>query len=305
MSKKIIITGATGLIGNKLVKKLVKRNDQVVVFSRNAQKAKSIVPNATDYVDWNYNKPETWKNYLENSDAVIHLAGVNLFAKRWSEEFKYEILESRQKSTKNLVDTIKSCNNKPEVFISASGVGYYGNSGDNMLNEDSAVGKDFLADVCKVWESESKQVESFSVRSVQVRTGLVLSTEDGALKQMLPAFRFFVGGPFGNGKQWASWIHIDDIVGIYLHAIDKKNLNGAVNASAPSPVKMNEFAKTLGKVMNRPSLVPVPEFVLKLVVGEAAEVITASQRIDVNKILKNGYNFKFEILEKALRNLLK
>ncbi len=165
-------------------------------------------------------------------------------------------------------------------------MGYYGDSGNDVLTENSAVGNDFLADVCKVWESESKQVESVGVRSVQVRTGLVLSTEDGALKQMLPAFRFFVGGPLGNGKQWASWIHIDDIVGIYLHAIDNENLNGAVNASAPNPVKMNEFAKTLGNVMNRPSLFPVPKFVLKLVVGEAAEVITASQRIDVNKIIK-------------------
>ena len=141
----------------------------------------------------------------------------------------------------------------------------------------------FLADVCEVWESEARKIGESGIRNVQIRTGLVLSPEDGALKQMLPAFKFFIGGPLGNGKQWSSWLHIDDIVGIYLHAIDNKNLSGAVNAAAPNPVRMKEFAKTLGKVLNRPSIFPVPKFVLKIVVGEAAEVVTASQKVDAQK----------------------
>lgn len=303
--KRIIVTGATGLIGQKLVKDLIDRGDEVIVFSRNAEKAKSIFPRALECVEWNYRKPDLWKSKLENSDVVIHLAGINLFSKRWNDDFKKAVLESREVSTNNLVEVIKSCANKPEVFISASGVGYYGDCGETVLNENSLKGNDFLADVCEVWESESVNVEASGVRSVQVRTGLVLSPEDGALKQMLPAFKFFIGGPLGNGKQWSSWLHIDDIVGIYIYAIENKNLSRAVNAASPNPVRMKEFANTLGKVLNRPSLFPVPKFVLKIVVGEAAEVVTASQRVDVKKLLRSGYVFKFENLEDALRKLLK
>lgn len=305
MSKRIIITGATGLIGRKLVRALIQRGDDVIVFSRDAEKAKSFFPKAMESVEWNYQYPEQWKSKLDNSDAVIHLAGVNLFSKRWNDEFKKSIIESRQVSTKNLVDAIKSCNKKPEVFISASGIGYYGDCGDQILSEESYTGSDFLANVCKLWESEAKTVETFGVRSVQIRTGLVLSSEEGALKQMLPPFRFFIGGYLGNGKQWASWLHIDDIVEIYLHAIDNLSLTGSLNATAPNPIRMNEFAKTLGKVLNRPSFFPVPKSVLKLVVGEAAEVVISSQRINSKKLVESGYKFKFESLEAALKDLLK
>lgn len=305
MAKKIVITGATGLIGKKLVNVLLNRGDEVIIFSQNAKNAKSIFPKAKKCVEWDYRKPELWKSKLENSDAVIHLAGINLFSKRWNDSFKKAVLESREVSTKNLVEAIQSCTNKPEVFISASGIGYYGDCGDNFLSEDFPSGNDFLSNVCKVWESEARKIEQLGVRSVQIRTGLVLSTEDGALKQMLPPFKLFVGGPLGNGKQWASWLHIDDIVGIYIHAIDNEKLNGAINAASPNPIRMKEFAATLGKVLNRPSLFPVPNFMLKLVVGEAAEVVTASQRVDVKKLIVSGYKFKFENLTDTLRDLLK
>jgi uncharacterized protein (TIGR01777 family) len=305
MAKKIVITGATGLIGKKLVNVLLNRGDEVIIFSRNAKNAKSIFPKAKKCIEWDYRKPELWKSKLENSDAVIHLAGINLFSKRWNDSFKKAVLESREVSTKNLVEAIQSCTNKPEVFISASGIGYYGDCGDNFLSEDFPSGNDFLSDVCKVWESEARKIEQLGVRSVQIRTGLVLSTEDGALKQMLPPFKLFVGGPLGNGKQWASWLHIDDIVGIYIHTIDNEKLNGAINAASPNPIRMKEFAATLGKVLNRPSLFPVPNFMLKLVVGEAAEVVTASQRVDVKELIVSGYKFKFENLTDTLRNLLK
>lgn len=304
MSKRIIITGATGLIGKKLAASLINRGDKVIIFSRDAEKAKSVFPNAIDCVEWNYRNPDSWKSKLENADAVIHLAGINLFSKRWNDDFKKEVLKSREVSTKNLVDAIKSCTNKPEVFISASGIGYYGDCGDTVLDEKSPKGNDFLADVCEVWESESQKIGDYGIRNVQIRTGLVLSPEDGALKQMLPPFKFFIGGPLGNGKQWASWLHIDDIVGIYLQALDIQQLQGAINAASLNPVRMKEFAKTLGKVLKRPSFFPVPQFALKIVVGEAAEVVTASQKIDANKILDSGYKFKFENLEDALRDLL-
>ena len=298
--KKVIVTGATGLIGKKLVSALIERNDEVVIFSRDIKKVRLIFPSIKEVIEWDYQKPELWNSNLENSDAVVHLAGSNLFAKRWNDEFKKSIIESRQVSTKNLVDAIKLCNKKPEVFISASGIGYYGDCSDCLLNEESTNGKDFLAEVCKIWESESTKVETANVRSVQIRTGLVLSPEDGALKQMLPAFKMFLGGPLGNGKQWSSWIHIDDIVGIYLHTIDNQNLSGAINATSPNPVTMKEFAKILGKVINRPSLFPVPKFMLRLVVGQAAEVVTASQRVIPDKLINCGYQFKFTSLELSL-----
>jgi uncharacterized protein (TIGR01777 family) len=305
MSKRIVVTGATGLIGKKLVNALVNRGDDVIVFGRNIERAKSLLPNADNYVEWNYKKPDNWNSEINGVDAVVHLAGINLFSKRWNDAFKKEVLESREVSTRNLADAIKSCSNKPGVFVSASGIGYYGDCGDNVLTEVSPAGNDFLADVCKVWESEAKKVEQSGVRSVQVRTGLVLSTEDGALKQMLPPFKFFIGGPLGNGKQWASWLHIDDIVGIYIHAIDNNQLSGAVNAASPKPARMKEFAQTLGKVLHRPALFPVPKFALKIVIGEAAEVVTASQRVDVKKLLDSGYKFRFENLNEALEDLLK
>jgi uncharacterized protein (TIGR01777 family) len=305
MSKRIIIIGATGLIGKKLTSALINRGDEVIVFSRNAARAKSIFPKAIDCVEWNYKKPEQWKSKLENSDAVIHLAGINLFAKRWNNDFKKTVLESRKLSTNNLVEAIKSVGKKPEVFISASGIGYYGDCGEAVLDETSPKGNDFLADVCDVWESEAQKIGDYGIRNVQIRTGLVLSPEDGVLKQMLLPFKLFIGGPLGNGRQWWSWLHIDDIVGIYLYALDNSQLQGPLNAASPNPLRMKEFANALGKVLKRPSLFPVPKFVLKIVIGETTEVVTASQRVDVKKIFESGYRFKFDNLEDALRDLLK
>lgn len=305
MSKKIIITGATGLIGKKLSKALANRGDEVTVFSRNIESAKKIIPYIKNCVTWNYRNPDEWKNHLDGKDAIVHLAGINLFSRRWNEKFKKDIVESREVSTRNLVQSLNDCKNKPKVFISASGVGYYGDGGDKILPEGSPKGNDFLADVCDVWERESQRANEYGIRNVQIRTGIVLSPEDGALKQMLLPFKLFIGGPLGSGKQWFPWLHIDDIIGIYIHAIDNKNLTGAVNAASPNIVRMKEFAKTLGKVIKRPSLFPVPEFVLRIVVGEAAETVVTGQRVSVDKLLKSEYKFGFENLEEALAELLR
>lgn len=305
MIKRIIITGATGLIGRKLSRELVNRGDEVIVFSRDIDKAKDIVPGASDYVKWDYKRPELWSDKINGSDAVIHLAGINIFSERWAALFKKKILVSREISTRNLVNAIEACSIKPKTFICASGVGYYGNGGETILTEDSPVGEDFLADVCKVWEEEAAKVETSGVRRVSVRTGIVLSKEDGALKQMLLPFKLFVGGALGNGKQWFPWLHIDDIVGIYLHAIDDEKLSGALNAASPNIVKMKEFANQLGNVMVRPSLFSVPRFALRLAIGDAADVVLSGQRVDVNKLLNSGYKFKYANLKEALTNLLK
>ena len=305
MSKKIVITGATGFIGKKLSKALAERGDEVTIFTRNVESAKKDFPFIKNFVKWNYKNPDEWKFHLDNKDAVIHLAGLNLFERRWNEDFKKLIIETREYSTKNLVLSIKDCKNRPEVFVSASGIGYYGNSGDTIVAEESTKGNDFLSDVCEVWEKESQKAGEYGTRNVQVRTGLVLSPEEGALKQMLLPFKFFVGGPLGNGKQWVSWLHIDDIVGIYIHAIDNTNLSGTVNAASPNPVKMKEFAKALGNVLNRPYFISVPKFLIRFSVGEAADVVLSGQRVDVTKILNSGYKFKFENLGETLKDLLK
>ncbi|HSL89664.1 MAG TPA: TIGR01777 family oxidoreductase [Ignavibacteriaceae bacterium] len=304
MAKKIIVTGATGLIGKKLCQALFDRGDEIIVFSRNIQSAKKKLPYIKNFVEWNYKNPVEWKNHLDGKDAVVHLAGVNLFSKRWNDNFKKVIVESRELSTRNLVQASKDCNIKPGVFVSASGVGYYGDGGETTLTEDSPGGNDYLADVCNMWEVESRKAGDYGIRNVQIRTGIVLSTEDGALKEMLLPFKLFVGGPLGNGKQWFPWIHISDIVSIYIHAIDNKNIYGPLNAANPSIVRMKVFAKTLGKVMKRPALFPVPEFVLTIVVGEAAGTVVTGQRVSVDKLLNSGYEFEFENLEAAIKNLL-
>lgn len=302
MSKKIIITGATGLIGKKLSNTLAERGDEITVFTRNIDFARNSLPFVKYFVKWNYNNPEEWKNHIDGKDAIVHLAGINLFSKRWNDNFKNNIIESRQLSTKNLVKALEDSESKPEVFISASGVGYYGNGGDTILSEDSPKGSDFLANVCSVWEGESQKAV---IRNVQIRTGIVLSLEDGALKQMIFPFKIFVGGPLGNGTQWFPWIHIEDIAAIYIHAIDNKNISGPLNAASPNIVRMKEFAKTLGKVMHRPSIFSVPEFILRILIGGAADTVVTGQRVSVDKLLMSGYKFKFDNLEYSLKELIK
>ena len=301
--KKIVITGATGSIGRILMQKLIARKDEVIIFTRNIEKAKSEIPDAVRYVKWDYQKPDEWKDQLTGVDAVVHLAGANLSSKRWNEEFKKLAYDSRVLSTRNLVQAISFVEKKPKTFICASAVGYYGNRYDEVLSEESLPGNDFMANLCKDWEKEAEKVEELGVRRVSVRTGLVLSKDEGVLIQLYLPYKLFVGGPLGNGRQWFPWIQIDDIVGIYLQAIDNADLTGAVNAASPGIVRMNEFAKTFGKVLHRPSLFKIPKFAMKIVAGEVADYAVMSQRTSVNKILNAGYKFKFESLEEALSNL--
>lgn len=302
--QKIIVTGATGLIGKKLCDELIRKGNNVYIFSRDVLSAKKIIPGAAGYVDWDYNKPDLWKHHLEDKDAVVHLAGAGVAGKRWNDEYKKIISDSRIVSTKNLAEAIIQCEVKPKVFVTSSGSGYYGNRGDETLSENENGGKDFLAQVCKDWESAASIVESNGIRRVSIRTGIVLSKEEGALKKMLLPFKLFAGGPLGNGRQWFPWIHTDDIVNLYIHSIENESVQGAINASSPHQVTMKDFAKTLGKVLKRPSLFPVPEFILKIVIGEVASEIISSQRMDVIKVLKTGFKFRFEKLEDALINLL-
>ena len=246
----------------------------------------------------------SWIDELNGVDAVFHLAGANLGAKKWNDEYKKLAYDSRIVSTRNLVEAIKQTEQKPKAFICASAVGIYGNRYDEVLDENSSLGNDFMSNICKDWEKEAEKAEQFGVRRVSIRTGLVMQNDEGVLKKMLLPFKLFIGGPLGSGRQWFPWIHIDDIVGIYLHTIDDPNVTGAINGTAPGIVTMKQFAKTLGKNLSRPSLFPVPKFALKIAVGELGKYAVMSQRTSVDKILKAGYKFKFENLEEALRDLL-
>lgn len=302
--KKVIITGATGLIGRNLIKDLLKSNYKVTAIVRNKNKSSSIFPSEVELVQWDFNSKDNLSDSLENAFSIIHLAGAGVFAKRWNKFYKNEIYFSRVESTKLLVDKISRLNNKPESFVVASGVGYYGNRGDEILSEDSKPGDDFLAKVCIDWEKEASKVQQFGVRWASIRTGIVLSKEDGALKKMLPPFKFFVGGSLGSGKQFFPWIHIKDIAGIYQFTIENPNCHGPINAAAPQVITMKDFSKELGRVLRRPSFFSVPEFVLKIILGEAASDIVSSQRISSEKIIQLGYKFNFSSLRDALNNLL-
>lgn len=304
MAKKIIITGATGLIGKSISSELVKKGEEIIVFTRNVEDAINKVPHASLYVKWEYNKTDEWKEYIDNSYAVIHLAGANLFNRRWSKKYKRIITDSRIKSTQNLVKAISEVQNKPEVLICSSAVGFYGNSGDKTLTEDSVPGNDFLADLCFQWEKTAEEVESFGVRRVSIRSGIVLSKNDGVFKKISLVFKLFAGGIIGSGNQWIPWIHINDIVNIYLFSL-YNNINGAVNAVSPNPVRMKEFADEMGKTLKRPLFIKVPEFLLKIILGETAEAALSSLRVIPQKLNNQNFKFQFENFSSSLRDLLK
>jgi len=303
MNRKIVITGATGLIGRELCEKLYEEGDEITIFTRDIKKGKEIFPYLNNFVEWNYNEPDVWRNELEEKYAVINLAGSNVFGKRWTTAYKTDIMDSRKLSTKNIVESIGQTKNKPKILISSSAAGYYGDRGDEKITEETSSGTDFLASVCKSWESEAQEVEKIGIRRVSIRTGIVLSSREGALKKMLLPFRLFVGGSIGSGKQWFPWIHVEDLINIYFFALNNET-NGAINGTSPNPVRMREFAKTLGKVLHRPSFFTVPEFALKLAIGEGAQSILSSLRIIPKKLIQNSFRFKYEKLEPALISLL-
>ena len=270
---RVAIAGASGLIGSELSAALSARGDEVVKLPRY--------------------RSAPWT--LQGADAVVNLAGANVGGKRWSPEYKKEILDSRVLTTRALVDL------KPPLLINASAVGYYGGRGDETLDESAAPGRDFLAGVVTAWEAEAARAPG---RSVFLRTGIVLSARGGALQQMLPPFKAFVGGPIGSGKQWFPWIHVADEVAAILWAVDRDALSGPVNLVAPGIVTMKEFARALGRALHRPALFPMPSAPLKLLLGEFAEVMLEGQRAVPRKLLADGFQFRFPDVDAALGNLL-
>ena len=248
-------------------------------------------------------RSETIKDVLERKDIIIHLAGENIMAKRWTENHKKNVRESRINSTRKLVNELALVNNKPVLFISASAVGYYGNS-ENNVTENSKPGNDFLANLVCDWENEGKRVDQLGIRYTAVRIGIVLDVDGGALQRLLIPFKLFIGGTPGDGTQWVPWIHINDLISIFEYAVDTDKLKGPINGVSPNPVRMKDFTKLIGKVLHRPSYFKVPSFILRLIMGEAASVVLEGAKVIPQKLTDSGYEFKFAELETALKDLL-
>lgn len=300
MNKLILVTGATGMIGTKLTKKLSDLGYSIASVSRNPSKSKSQIPWCEHHID--YNKKDELSEFISKSYGVINLAGASIADKKWTPEYKKEIIDSRVNSTKMIVDAINLSQIKPKVLINGSAIGIYGNTLDKEIDEKSPSGEGFLADVTIRWENEAKGLSS-DVRLVFARIGVVLDKKGGALEKMILPFKLFVGGPIGTGQQWLSWIHIDDLVNLFVWSLES-HVSGPVNFTTPNPVRMNDFAKNLGKVLSRPSLFPVPEFVLKVILGEAAAMVTNSNKILPKVALENNFKFEYKNLQIALKSIL-
>ena len=295
---KILITGASGLIGQALTKQLNASGHTTVAAVRRE-------PRRNDEVQWNPTTGEMSPSAFDGVDAVVHLAGAGIGDKRWTDSYKMEILQSRTLGTALLADTMASLDKKPSVFLSGSAIGIYGVRDDTELGEDAAIGTGFLADVCRDWEAASASASAAGIRTVLLRTGIVLSPKGGALKKQLPLFKLGLGGKFGNGKQWQSWISITDEVNAIIHLLTS-NLSGAVNLTAPNAVTNAEFTRVLGSVVSRPAILPIPSFGPKLLLGgELADALLfTGQRVVPNALVADGFHFAHPTLDVALRALL-
>ena len=310
MQGHIIVTGATGVIGAELVLKLINRGEKVVLFSRSPENAERKIPGAAGYVKWDPNMESgEWTGFINGAKAVIHLAGKPLLESRWNEAHKEECYNSRILGTRHIVSAIAGATEKPQVFISASAIGYYGSfdccSDTPDIVESGSKGRDFLAKICIDWEKEALETEKTGVRLVLLRTGIVLSTKGGMLQKMLAPFNFFLGGPIGSGLQCISWIHLDDEIACILEALDNPSYKGPINAVSPEPVSMKDFAARLGEALGRPSLLPVPKLAVQLLMGEGAEYAVKGQKVKPGFLQAHGFTFTYPHLAEALSDLVK
>ena len=304
---KIAITGATGLVGSRLVAQLKQQGHQILVFTRNPSKAQKVFPAAAysnlEIVQYTPQESGNWQQRISGCDAVVNLAGEPI-AERWSPQQKEAIKQSRQIVTRKLVEAIAMAESKPQVLVSGSAIGYYGTSETTAFDETSGAGSDFLAQVCQTWEAEAQKVTEFGVRLVILRIGIVLAN-GGALGKMIGPFQMFAGGPIGSGRQWFSWIHRDDLVNLICRAVEDDNMSGVYNATAPNPVRMGQLCQTLGEVMNRPSWLPVPDFVLEVLLGDGAIVVLEGQQVLPKKTQASGFNYQYPELKPALAEIVK
>jgi uncharacterized protein (TIGR01777 family) len=301
MSSRILVSGVSGPIGAALLPALKAAGAKIARLTRSGAGVTS--PTTEERIPWDPAQPIS-PDAVSGFDAVIHLAGESIIG-RWTATKKQRIRESRVAGTRNLAQALANAKVKPQVFISSSAIGYYGNRGDEILKEESSAGTGFLPEVCREWEAATEATAKAGIRTVQIRTGIVLTTTGGALAKMLTPFKMGLGGILGNGRQWMSWIDIQDMVGGIQHILKSDRLHGPVNMVAPAPVTNVEFTKTLGGVLSRPTIFPVPAFMVKLAFGEMGEtVLLGSQHVEPGKLAASGYQFGFSELRASLTNEL-
>jgi uncharacterized protein len=304
---KIAVTGATGFVGSRLVERLQAEGHRVVALSRSLEKLKQTFPPAqfpaVEAVAYTPTLSGSWQQALAGCEGVVNLAGEPLIGDRWTPARKQAILASRQLGTQKIVEAIAQADPKPTVLVNTSAIGYYGTSETATFDETSGPGNDFLAQVCQAWEAEAQKAKDLGVRLVILRFGIVLGM-GGAIAQMLPPFKLFAGGPIGTGRQWVSWIHRDDLVNLILQALGTPQMAGIFNATAPHPVRMNQFSHALGEALHRPSWLPVPGFALELLLGDAAKVILEGQEVLPQRTQSQGFRYQYPTIEAALRSIL-
>jgi len=299
---KILITGGTGFVGKQLTSRLIQDGHEITILTRSLKGAKGASPGIF-YLEGDPTQKGPWQEAIKNHGAVINLAGASIFSK-WTEEHKKAIRESRVSTTQNIVEGIPSHPETMITLLSTSAVGYYGFCGDEELVEDSPPGNDFLARIAKEWEGEALKARDKGARVVITRFGIVMGEKGGALSQMIPLFKKYIGGPIGSGKQWFSWVHIKDLAEAFAFLLKHPEISGPVNVCSPNPVRNKDLAKALGKALHRPSFMPAPGFMIKLVLGEFGSVILEGQRVIPKKLLKNGFVFQYPSIEKALQGIV-
>ena len=299
----IVVTGGTGFIGRPLCAALAQEGQRITLLTRSIETQRSSGSNVT-VIEWNGRETGGWEYCLDGADAVINLAGAPIADGRWTDTRKQLLMESRVLTTRLLVEAMSRRSSKPRTLVSASGIGYFGASDDRLLDEGAARGQGFLADLCLAWEAAALRAAELGVRVVTLRTGMVLEQDGGALPKMLLPFRLFAGGPVMPGTQWVSWIHRHDHIGLIKWAVTTPSVSGPVNAVAPEAVTMNRFCEVIGRVLHRPSWLPVPGFALRVALGELGTLMTTGQRVNPSKALSGGYVFHYPTLEPALRAIL-
>lgn len=301
MISKILVSGVSGPIGKALVPTLRSSGVAITRLVRTSTRVSS--PNSEEHIPWDPSRPLS-PDAVSGFDAVIHLAGESIVG-RWTPAKKAKIRDSRVDGTRHLAQALAQAKEKPVVFVCGSAIGYYGNRGDEMLKEGSSSGTGFLPEVCRAWEAATRPAADAGIRTVQIRTGIVLSPKGGALGKMLLPFKLAIGGRVGDGRQWMSWIDIEDMVGAIHHILKSDLLHGPVNMVAPKPVTNAEFTKTLARALSRPAIFPLPAFAVKLAFGEMGEeVLLWSQRVEPTKLIMSGYPFRFRELRASLENVL-
>jgi uncharacterized protein (TIGR01777 family) len=301
---KVVITGATGFVGQVIVKQLLAAGDEVIVLTRNVAKAAITLGSTCRYYQWDDKESLPPLEALEGADGVINLMGETI-SNRWDDQQKKKIYDSRIYGTRKLIEGFEKLNQKPKVFVSTSAIGIYGNRGAQELNESSTLADDFLAKVCKDWENEGNKARNHGARVVIIRVGIVLGPKGGALAKMLPVFKLGGGGPLGSGRQFMSWIHVEDLASMYVEALKNNEIKGILNGTSPYPVSNADFTKVLGEVLHRPAFLPAPAFAIKLAFGEMSQILLEGQKVLPVKFKEAKFKFRYPTLEMAIKESVK